>query len=101
MKKWRMFVLCCAVILLVLLSIQKNALADPSSRACWGQATMVFAQMGVMGEHASQQENPRFGLRNLAKVLYDAGVLPDDSMQALGAFVAAELGLTIDACIDD
>lgn len=69
-----------------------------NDRACWGQATAVFAQMGAMGEHASQQPTPREGLRNLARALYETGVLPDDSMEALGAFVAAELGLSIEAC---
>jgi len=68
-------------------------------QACWGQATQVFAQMGVMGAHASEQANPRVGLRNLARDLYEAGVLPDDSLQALGAFVADALGLSIDACL--
>jgi hypothetical protein len=53
-----------------------------------------------MGEHSSQQPTPRLGLRNLARALYDAGVLPDDSMQALGVFVANELGLSIDDCMD-
>jgi hypothetical protein len=71
--------------------------ASPSS--CWGQATQVFARMGVMGQHASQQETPRIGLRNLARALYDQGILRDDSLQALGAFVAEELGLTIEACL--
>lgn len=66
--------------------------------ACWGQATQVFARMGLMGEHASQQPTPRLGLRNLARSLHDAGILPDDSMQALGVFVAEALGLAIDAC---
>jgi len=51
-----------------------------------------------MGQHASQQPNPRLGLRNLARALAEAGVIPDDSMASLGAFVAGELGLTIDAC---
>jgi hypothetical protein len=69
-----------------------------SSQACWGQATKVFAQTGAMGEHASQQPTPRLGLRNLARSLYEQGVLPDDSIQALGAFVATELGLSIEAC---
>jgi hypothetical protein len=55
--------------------------------------------MGEMGEHASQEPTPRLGLGNLARALYDAGVIADDSMQALGAFVAAELGLSIDACM--
>jgi hypothetical protein len=70
------------------------------SNACWGQATAVFAQMGEMGEHASQQPTPRLGLANLAEELYEAGVIPDDSIQALGEFVADSLGLTIDACMD-
>jgi hypothetical protein len=70
----------------------------PSSQSCWGQASAVFAQMGVMGQHASSYPTPRLGLRNLARSLYEAGVLQDDTMQALGAFVADELGLTIEAC---
>jgi hypothetical protein len=66
--------------------------------ACWGQATQVFARMGAMGEHSSQFPTPRLGLRNLARELYADGILPDDSMQALGAFVADALGLSIEAC---
>jgi hypothetical protein len=66
--------------------------------ACWGQATQVFARMGVMGEHASSYDNPRLGLRNLARALYELGVLPDDSMASLGAFVAGALELSIEAC---
>jgi hypothetical protein len=69
-----------------------------NEKACWGQATAIFAQMGEMGEHASQQPTPRLGLRNLARALYDAGVIPDDSMESLGEFVANELGLRIEAC---
>jgi hypothetical protein len=72
----------------------------PAPESCWGQASKVFAQAGEMGEHASQQPNPRLGLRNLARALFDAGVIPDDSMQALGVFVATELGLSIDACMN-
>lgn len=73
--------------------------ASPSAPGCWGQATAVFAQMGMMGAHSSQQANPRVGLRNLARALYEQGVIADDTMDALGAFVAAELGLSIDACM--
>jgi hypothetical protein len=87
------------VVLLVVFVISVTiAMAAPNDHACWGQATKVFAQSGEMGTHASQQPNPRLGLRNLARALYDQGVIPDDSMQALGAFVATELGLSIDAC---
>ena len=75
--------------------------ASRNSHACWGEATQVFAQMGEMGEHASQQSTPRLGLRNVAKALFEQGVLPDDSLQALGAFLSSALGLTIDSCLVD
>jgi len=52
-----------------------------------------------MGTHASQQPAPRVGLGNLARLLFEQGALPDDSMQALGAFVADILGLSIAACM--
>lgn len=67
--------------------------------ACWGQATAVFAQTGEMGKHASQEPTPRLGLRNLARALYGQGVIENDTLQALGAFVASALGLSIDACM--
>jgi hypothetical protein len=86
------------VMLLSFVFVTGRAFAAPNDEACWGQATKVFTQNGDMGEHASQQSTPRLGLRNLARALADAGVIPDDSMQSLGAFVANELGLSIDAC---
>jgi hypothetical protein len=54
--------------------------------------------MGEMGEHSSSFETPRLGLRNLARQLADLGIIPDSSMASLGAFVATELGLSIEAC---
>lgn len=79
--------------------MMNNERQAPNDNACWGQATRVFAQTGEMGAHASAQETPRVGLRNLARALYEAGVIDEDTLQALGAFVAAELGLSIDACM--
>lgn len=76
-----------------------SANAEPPNAACWGQASAVFAQMGDMGTHSAGQETPRLGLRNLARALAEAGIIPDDSMAALGTFVANELGLSIDACM--
>ncbi|TIC80475.1 hypothetical protein E8D34_19010 [Nocardioides sp. GY 10113] len=73
--------------------------AQAAQPSCWGQATKVFAQSGAMGEHSSSQANPRIGLKNLARALADAGIIPDDSMASLGVFVANELGLSIDACL--
>ena len=86
-------------LLVSVLLISAVAQASTSDSACWGQATQVFAQTGEMGEHSSQQPTPRLGLRNLARALYDDGVLEADTMQALGSFVADELGLNIDACM--
>lgn len=95
--RWFLPIAAAALMLGVLLPASSDVDAI-SEDACWGQATKVFAQMGAMGEHASQQPTPRVGLRNLARALAEAGVIPDDSMQSLGAFVATELGLSIDAC---
>lgn len=63
--------------------------------SCWGQASAVFAQMQMMGEHSSSFETPRSGLRNLAR----AALGEDATMADLGVFVADELGLSIDACM--
>jgi hypothetical protein len=71
----------------------------PSGQACWGQASAVFARMGAMGQHSASYPTPRLGLRNLARLLYDAGIIDDDTMQALGAYVASALNLSIEACL--
>jgi Spy/CpxP family protein refolding chaperone len=70
------------------------AVADPAP-SCWGQATQVFAQMGLMGDHSSSYPTPRLGLRNLAR----AALGPDATMADLGVFVSNDLGLSIDACL--
>ena len=78
-----------------------QATAAPPAEACWGHATAVFAQMGVMGEHAAEQQEPRLGLARLARTLFELGVLPEPTLAALGAFVTAELGLSVDTCLAD
>lgn len=98
MKYW--FPALFMILALALLAGVAPAEAAPPSAACWGQASAVYAQTGEMGAHASAQGTPRAGLRNLARSLYAAGIIPDDSMTSLGQFVAAELGLSIEACAD-
>jgi hypothetical protein len=93
------------VLAVVMLSVLVFATVQASTiqeDACWGQASAVYARMGEMGEHSSSEElgTPRVGLRNLARQLYEAGLIEDDSMAALGAFVAEAEGLEIDACMD-
>jgi hypothetical protein len=87
-----------SLVLMVLVIIAPGN-AEASEPQCWGQATAVFAQMGVMGEHASQEATPRIGLANLADALADAGIIPEGTMEALGVFVSSALNLSIDACL--
>jgi hypothetical protein len=98
MKRHQWIAALVLIMLLAMTVFSVTSVMAESDNACWGQATRVFAQTGEMGQHASQQANPRLGLRNLARALYEAGAIPDDSMQALGAFVANELELSIEAC---
>jgi hypothetical protein len=88
------------VVIIFMLTALPGLASNANDNACWGQASAVFAQMGEMGEHSSSQSSPRLGLRNLARFLAEQGVIPDDSMRSLGIFVATELGLEIDACMD-
>lgn len=98
MKKLILALALISLFALVLLPAPAMAYTD----ACWGQATAVFAQMGKMGLHASQQATPRDGLANLASYLYDDGVLDAPTVQALGAWlVAIDPDLTVDACMNE
>jgi len=98
MKKLILALALVTLFALVLLPAPVQAYTD----ACWGQATAVFAQMGEMGEHASQQPTPRAGLANLAKDLYyEEGVLDAPTIQALGAWlVEIDPALTVEACMN-
>jgi hypothetical protein len=95
------------VLLLVALALPAFATSENATDnygACWGQATAVFAQMGEMGDHASDDELPlpREGLGNLARRLYNEGVLAEPTIQDLAAWlVSLEPDLTIDACMQE
>jgi hypothetical protein len=97
------------VFALLVMALVLTAVAVPATvqaandKACWGQATKVFAKTGEMGKHASEQPTPRAGLRNLAQALYETEppTIPEPTLQALGAYVASELELSIDACMVD
>ena len=93
-------ILLLAVVMVLAFVFAGSAAAAPGEKACWGQASKVFAQLepGTMGDHSSSYDTPRLGLRNLARDLYEDGVIEDDTMQALGKFVVSELGLDIKAC---
>lgn len=97
MKKIGVLLLFSLLLILAFTVATAQATTDEEN-ACWGQASQVFAQMGVMGTHSSEQPTPRLGLHNLAVALYEQGTIEEPSMQALGVFVATDLGLSIDAC---
>jgi hypothetical protein len=99
-KKW-MFVSLIIAVFIASFTFTPRAQAEAPYDACWGQATKVFAKMGKMGEHASQQEEPRHGLYNLAVDFYEAGIIDEPSMAAFGAFlVSIDPSLTVEACMD-
>ena len=68
------------------------AIAEPPPKACWGVVTGQAARTGVMGQHASEQSEPRAGLGNLSR---DLGF---DHLSDLGAFLAEIDGIDETSC---
>jgi hypothetical protein len=90
-----------ALVLVAIFALALPMSAQAYTQDCFGQATAAFAQMGEMGEHASQQANPRDGLGNLARDLYKDGVLDAPTLQALAAWlVSIDPDLTVEACMN-
>jgi hypothetical protein len=101
MRKNLLLLLAVILMLILVFGVFAGAAgAAPNNNSCWGQASKALAMLGEMGYHSSNQANPRFGLRNLARYLFDAGVIPEPTMQALAAFViSVDPDVTIDACL--
>ncbi|HSK91980.1 MAG TPA: hypothetical protein VK875_11785 [Euzebyales bacterium] len=59
---------------------------------CWGVVSAQRARTGGLGEHSSQQENPRAGLGNLSR---DLGF---DHISGLGSFLAGVDGIDETEC---
>ena len=84
---------------LTLLMVAVPALAIPSAASavpdgsvpmnCWGVVTSQFARADRgIGEHSSSQTNPRLDLGNVAKALFDQGLISDPHVSDLGALLA-------------
>lgn len=59
-----------ALVMALMVAPQIALAAPPDSANCWGQVTSQRATTERdIGEHASQQEEPRLGLGNLARQL--------------------------------
>jgi hypothetical protein len=90
----RVMLIVTVVLVMALLVAPQVALAvPPNSANCWGQVTSQRATSTQdIGEHASQQEEPRRGLGNLARDL------DFDSVGELGAFLGDVDGIEATSC---
>ena len=74
------------------LAVPSTALAVPDDSVpanCWGVVTSQFAKADRgIGEHSSSQTNPRLGLGNVARALFEAGLIDDPHVSDLGALLA-------------
>ncbi|MDJ1421631.1 MAG: hypothetical protein M5U10_06920 [Candidatus Methanoperedens sp.] len=71
----------------------QQALADaPANPQCWGVVTSQLAKEGGVGEHASNQEEPRAGLGNIARLF------GFDHVSDLGSFLATVDGVDATQC---
>jgi hypothetical protein len=66
--------------------------ANRNGKNCWGVVSAQAAQVGGLGEHASQQEEPRSGLGNLSRTL------GFDHISAFGSFLATVDGIDQTTC---
>jgi hypothetical protein len=81
------------VLVIVLMAPQIALAAPPDSAHCWGQVTSQRATSTQdMGEHSSQQTEPRVGLGNLARIL------GFDSVGEMGAALAEIDGIEATSC---
>ena len=66
------------------------AFADgPTNPNCWGKVTSQRAStVHDVGEHASNQAEPRAGLGNLARTLYELGITSGPHVSYMGSFLA-------------
>ena len=74
------------------LAISSASVAGPGGSVpsnCWGVVTSQLARADDgLGEHSSNQSNPRFGLGNVAKLFFDLGLIDDPHVSDLGALLA-------------
>lgn len=74
------------LVLMVLGGLAPAAVAQSphgENKNCWGVVSAQRARTGGLGEHSSQQENPRLGLGNLSRLL------GFDHISEMGSFLAS------------
>jgi hypothetical protein len=82
-----------ALVMALIVAPQVALAVPPDSANCWGQVTSQRATSTQdIGEHSSQQTEPRVGLGNLARIL------GFDSVGEMGAFLAEVDGIEATSC---
>jgi hypothetical protein len=75
------------------------AAAGPDNNNCWSVVTSQRATTaGDIGTHASSQDSPRLGLGNVARVLFDLGLISGPTVWDLGSGLATLDGLDATSC---
>jgi hypothetical protein len=83
------------------MSIAPVAAAAPANPNCWGVVTAQRATtLHDIGEHSSAQSEPRLGLGNVARLLFDLAVTAGPHVSDLGSGLATLDGIPETSCGD-
>jgi hypothetical protein len=88
-----------ALLLLVVTVVPALAAGGPTHPNCWGTVTSQRAStLHDIGKHVSSQSEPRAGLGNVARELYNLGLTSGPHVSDLGSFLASVDGLDATQC---
>jgi hypothetical protein len=88
-----------AVVLLVLVAVSTTLAAAPANPECWGVVTAQRATtLHDIGVHAAAQEEPRLGLGNFARLLFDLGLTAGPHISDAATTAAAIDGIPETSC---
>ena len=95
----RMISLTLALLLVMVAVVPALADGSPTNPNCWGTVTSQRASTyHDIGQHVSSQSEPRAGLGNVARQLYDLGLTSGPHVSDLGSFLASIDGLDATQC---
>ena len=95
----RMISFVLALLLVAASVVPVFAAGSPTNPNCWGTVTSQRAStLHDIGQHVSSQSEPRAGLGNVARQLYDLGLTSGPHVSDLGSFLASVDGLDATQC---
>src|SRR6266496_2705447 len=95
----RMISLVLTLLLVAVTVVPAFADGSPTNPNCWGTVTSQRASTyHDVGQHVSSQSEPRTGLGNVARQLYDLGLTNGPHVSDLGSFIASVDGLDATQC---